>query len=177
MQILRYKVEFLTPAFLVDAVQSGRWQLDAMRAAEAKLFGTAAAGEGASNRSALRLRLSRWDEGKLEAWQSLETVTHPEVKSAVAADLYMGCGPVTLPKGARPQLKAAAAIQEGEHAELALALPVQHAGLIQRALALMQHCGALGGRSRNGWGSIHLEAQPRHQPQRVGMGQKRPLAQ
>ena len=185
MQILRYKVEFLTPAFLGDAGQSGRWrtppfkallrqfwrmayfeqvgaarwQLDAMRAAEAKLFGTAADGEGESNRSELRLRLSRWDEGKLKAWQSLETVTHPEVKFPVAADLYMGYGPVTLLRGARQAvLKSAAAIQAGEHAELSIALPVEHAGLIQRALALIQQYGTLGGRSRNGWGSIHLDA-------------------
>ncbi len=184
MQILRYKVEFLTPAFLGDASQSGRWrtppfkallrqfwrmayfeqigvadwQLASMRASEAKLFGTAADGEGASNRSALRLRLSTWQEGKLKAWQSLETVMHPEVKFPVAADLYMGYGPVTLPRGARQAvLKSAAAIQEGERAELSIAAPTGHVTLIQRALALMHSYGTLGGRSRNGWGSLNLE--------------------
>lgn len=112
----------------------------------------------AARKSLVRLRLDRWDGGKQTSWQALPTVEHREVKFAVGSDLYLGYGPLTLPKGAKtPTLKANAAIQVGESATLSLAVPEEHAARIERALWLMNRYGTLGGRSRNGWGSFVLE--------------------
>jgi CRISPR-associated protein Cmr1 len=189
---LRYRLTFLTPAFLGNADQVGQWRtpaikallrqwwrvaymshdsrasVTAMRDAEGRLFGHAwlendrdqQGGKVAARRSQIRLRLDAWAKGKLAAadWTSVPRVKHPEVAYPVPADLYMGYGPVTLPRGQRePTLKAAAAIQAGEAATLSIALPAEEAPLIRQALALMSEFGAAGGRSRNGWGSFHLK--------------------
>ncbi len=121
----------------------------------------------AARKSLVRLRLDQWTEGKQSSWQALPTVKHPEVKFAVGSDLYLGYGPLTLPKGAKtPALKGNAAIQAGESATFAIAFPTTHkrpelkelieanAPRIERALWLMNRYGTLGGRSRNGWGSF-----------------------
>jgi CRISPR-associated protein Cmr1 len=116
----------------------------------------------AARKSLVRMRLDSWAEGKLGArgWPRLATVAHPEVSTAVGADLYLGYGPVTLQRGERqPTLKANAAIQSGESATLSLAIPDEHAPRIERALGLMAGYGTLGGRNRNGWGSFSLTPQ------------------
>jgi CRISPR-associated protein Cmr1 len=185
MKQLEYTVRFTTPAFLGNAEQSGQWRtppfkallrqwwrvvwavdhsfsndITAMRREEGLLFGVASDGEGDSRKSRIRLRLDRWDEGRLTAWQALPTVTHPEVKFAVGSDLYLGYGPLTLPKGAKaPALKANAAIQAAESAMFSLAVPHTATLALERALALMHGFGTLGGRSRNGWGSFALMPQ------------------
>lgn len=111
----------------------------------------------AARKSLVRIRLDRWDGGKLENWQALATVTHPEVQFPVGSDLYMGYGPLILPRGARqPALKTNAAIQSGETATFALAVPDEFVPRVRRALALMDRYGTLGGRGRNGWGSFAL---------------------
>lgn len=196
MQTYRFEVRFLTPAFLGDAEQSGRWRTPpfkaqlrqwwrvvhaaragfkpglevAMRQEEAQLFGHAWLEDDffirdgkriktSSRRSEVRLRLDKWQEGSLRAaqWSALSTVTHPEVRQAVASDLYLGYGPVALPRGTqRPTLKANAAIQAGESAVLSVAVPAEHADRIAQTLALMHRYGTVGGRSRNGWGSYAL---------------------
>lgn len=112
----------------------------------------------AARKSLLRLRLDRWSEGKQTSWQALPRVKHPEVKFDIGSDLYLGYGPLTLPKGGKAlTLKANAAIQAGESATFSLAVPEEHAPRIERALWLMNRYGTLGGRSRNGWGSFVLE--------------------
>lgn len=183
MKTKRYQLSFTAPAFLGDATQAGRWrtppikallrqwwrvvyaaerqfrpEVTRMREEEGRLFGNAWL-EDAYSKSLVRLRLDSWQEGALKQanWASAGTVAHPEVRQAVASDLYMGYGPVTLPRGAqRPTLKAHAAIQASESATLSLAVPDAHAARIERALALMHRYGTLGGRSRNGWGSFSL---------------------
>jgi len=181
MKQLEYSVRFNTPAFLGNAEQSGQWRTPPikallrqwwrvayaasqgfkvnvadMRRDEGLLFGNAWL-EKQFCKSMVRIRLDRWDEGKLKSWPSLDKVSHPEVKFPVGSDLYMGYGPVTLPKGAnQPALKDNAAIQSGEIATLSLAAPDEHAPLIEQALMLMDRYGTLGGRSRNGWGSFSL---------------------
>lgn len=180
---LRYRISFTTPAFLGNAEQAGQWRtppvkallrqwwrvayagdhrgnasVAAMRDAEGALFGTAADGAGASNRSRLRLRLSHWNTGRLSSWAGLDAqrVVHPEVKAPVGAQLYLGYGPLTF-SGGQTALKAGAAIQEKDHAELSLAFPEGvEAPRLRRALWLLHHYGTLGGRSRNGWGSFSL---------------------
>ena len=181
MKVLEYKIQFHCPAFLGNAEQSAQWRtppikallrqwwrvayaadrvfavnLADMRREEGLLFGNAWL-EDNFGKSRVRLRLDRWDMGKLrkQDWQPLASVAHPEVPRAVGSDLYLGYGPLTLPRGAhQPTLKANAAIQAGESATLSLAVP--DAPLIERGLWLMDRYGALGGRSRNGWGSVSL---------------------
>ncbi len=111
----------------------------------------------AARKSAVRIRLDKWDIGTQRTWQSLPTVSHPEVKFPVGSDLYLGYGPLTLPHGSKqPQLKNNAAIQAGEWATFAIAFPDEHAPRIERALWLMDRYATAGGRSRNGWGSFGL---------------------
>jgi CRISPR-associated protein Cmr1 len=177
-----YTLRFQAPAFLGNAEQSGQWrtppfqaqlrqwwrvayaadrafQLDvsAMRGEEGRLFGNAWLGQEFS-KSEVRIRLDQWKQGKLVAsqWPRSDSVKHPEVPRHVAADLYLGYGPVQLRGNNSPTLKANAAIQAGEHATFSLAYPDVHAPLIERALYLMDRFGTVGGRGRNGWGSYNL---------------------
>lgn len=178
-----YTVRFLTPAFIGDADQIGAWRTppfkallrqwwrvavasdckfntETLREREAALFGSAS--DGASSKSQIRMRLSRWDEGKLKSWDRLDTqkVAHPEVKDRqgvvrpVGAHLYLGFGPLEF-RG-DTALKKRAAIQPGEDAEFKLAFDTEHAAPLDTALWLMDRYGTLGGRSRNGWGSFTL---------------------
>jgi CRISPR-associated protein Cmr1 len=191
---LNYTVRFLCPAFLGNAEQSGQWRTppfkallrqwwrvayaagngfpanaNAMRSAEGALFG-AAADAGNSNQSRVRLRLDRWEAGRLERWDSIGTVWHPEVEIRqqgrvvgvgrdVGGGLYLGYGPLTLKEG-RTMLKGNAAIQAGESAVLHLALAPDVASAeaerFKKAIALINLYGTVGGRSRNGWGSLVL---------------------
>ena len=137
-----------------------------MREQEGQLFGHAwlendqdeRVGKVAARKSLVRIRVGHWNEGSLpkNRWTPLDRVSHPEAPGA-AADLYLGFGPVVLPRGERtPTLKANAAIQAGEKNTFAIAYPDAHAPLIEQALALMNQFGTVGGRSRNGWGSYSL---------------------
>jgi CRISPR-associated protein Cmr1 len=157
---LSYTVRFLCPAFLGNAEQSGQWRtppfkallrqwwrvayaadhrfpadVATMHAAEARLFG-AAADAGHSNRSRVRVRLDRWDPGRLTQWEPAEGVWHPEVElrrqgrvigegREVGSDLYLGFGPLTLKDNRTALKKNAAAIQAGEIAMLSLALTTE----------------------------------------------------
>ena len=180
MKILRYQLHFSTPAFLGNASQQAQWRTppikallrqwwrvavaqqvgyntETLRKQENALFGTAADGEGDSHQSLIRLRLSHWNMGQLRDWPKHATVSHPEVSSPVGSDLYLGFGPLEYNKASRSTgLKSTAAIQAGDSATLSLAVPPQHAHDIQTALWLMDCYGTLGGRSRNGWGSLSL---------------------
>jgi CRISPR-associated protein Cmr1 len=115
-----------------------------------------------ARRSEVRIRLSQWSEGKETAWPSQDTpIRHRNVhdrdgkEKPVGAQLYMGFGPLMFDKGTA--LKANAAIQANEQAELAIAFPDEQAALLDQALQLMDLYGTVGGRSRNGWGSYSLE--------------------
>ena len=147
------------------ADQTGVVDFKAMRTAEGRLFGVAADKDGDSLKSLVRIRLSRWDRGSLTPWagQDSERVEHPEVKkdgkpSRVGAQLYLGYGPLILPRGqSAATLKAKAVIQAGEDGVLSVAFPAGAEGVrLDTALWLMNRYGTLGGRSRNGWGSFNL---------------------
>ena len=176
----QYKICFTTPAFLGNARQSGQWrtppfkhllrewwrvawaekngyptEVSQMRAEEARLFGSAADGSG--NRSLVRIRLGCWDMGKEKKWGDDLPVIHSEVKrnqGKVGSQLYLGYGPLKYAGGTR--LKANAAIQSGENADFRMAFPDEYSALLDRATGLMSAFGAVGGRSRNGWGSFEL---------------------
>lgn len=184
MQTRTYTLRFVTPAFLGNADQAGQWRtppikallrqwwrvafwadrraipardaLRAMRAAEGRLFGQAGDDDGEARRSLIRIRLNRWDVGRMKSWEvDRERIVHPEVKGPVGAQLYLGYGPLVFKDGT--SLKAGAAIQADEQAELRLAFPTEgDATLIDKAIALAHRFGTLGGRSRNGWGSFSL---------------------
>ena len=193
----KFTVRFLTPAFLGDAEQKGRWRtppfkallrqwwrvayaaqqnygvsIAAMREAEGKLFGNAwlKDQEGGRQkadycRSRVRLRLDRWEPGKLTTWQDLEPrlIQHPEVEKPpqIGPHLYLGYGPLIVPRGSSvTTLKSPPAIGAGETATLALAFPPEEESLLLQALRLMHLYGTAGGRSRNGWGSFVLEPAP-----------------
>ncbi len=148
MNIRKYQVRFTTPAFLGNAHQDGQWRTPPfkallrqwwrvawaeandfsddwarMRVEEGTLFGAAADGSG--NRSLVRIRLSRWDPGRMDKWENDPKVFHEEVGQGgkqVGSHLYLGFGPLNFNHGTflgkkEDQIfKAHAAIQAGEHA-------------------------------------------------------------
>ncbi|MBM4200228.1 MAG: hypothetical protein FJ189_02960, partial [Gammaproteobacteria bacterium] len=134
-----------------------------MRKEEGMLFGHAwldddldTKGKKVSARKgAVRMRLDNWSHGKLKVWPSSDvTIKHPEVANPVGSQLYLGYGSLVFRSGTG--LKANAAIQAGEHAQLSVAVPEDGADAVVNALTLMNAYGAAGGRSRNGWGSFVL---------------------
>jgi len=179
MKKLEYKVTFTTPAFLGNAEQSGQWRTppfkallrqwwrvavaeshnykyEEIREKEGRLFGNAWLDSGAT-RSQVRVRLNQWTEGASK-WESLPRIGNG--KTQVPADLYLGYGPVKNSRGTPPTaLKHNAAIQAGDSATLSLAIPGDCEEEIAMALGLIDRFGTLGGRSRNGWGSVRLEPQ------------------
>lgn len=110
----------------------------------------------AARQSLIRLRMNSWEPGKLKSWAGDAQVQHPEVGRQVGAQLYMGFGPLVYNKNVGTTMKAGAAIQAGECATFSISAPKEHATPIEQALALMHWYGAVGGRSRNGWGSFAL---------------------
>lgn len=211
MQRMTYRIRFLTPAFLGNAEQSGQWRtppfkallrqwwrvvraerhgfridVAAMRRDEGRLFGNAWL-DGDFRKSAVRLRLSTWNDGRAtgEQWwfdhadhvshansrpdprrttARRETgenaaIRHPEVgREGRSIDplLYLGYGPLVF-RQEGTVLKNNAAIQAGETAELSIAAPRAETDDLRAALALMNAYGTVGGRSRNGWGSLAIE--------------------
>ncbi len=155
-----------------------------MRREEGLLFGNAWLSHHQNGRdvadhskSLVRVRLNRWDEGRLKSWQGLEqgTVYHPEVQRTgykVGPHAYLGYGPLDGRGNTKLSEKVNAAIQAGESATLAIAYPITHAdpelkrlietniSRIKLAFWLMDRYGTLGGRSRNGWGSYALHPLP-----------------
>lgn len=138
--------------------------VEALRKAEGRLFGNAWIQDD-FRKSEIRLRLSHWRVGALKAkdWPADLGVQHPEVGQggrSVGSVLYMGYGPLMCDQACRrgTALKKRAAIQADESAELSMAWPAGESPLIERAIALAGCYGAVGGRSRNAWGSFTLEA-------------------
>ena len=154
-----------------------------LREVEGRLFGHAWLGSDKDRNgnavharaSRVRIRLDRWDEGKetKATWGDQEIrppgwkTRHPEVKQPIGPLLYLGYGPLKTKEvwtdGRRESatvltvLKHNAAIQSGESAKLSIAVPASHEDEMRAALALMNAYGAIGGRSRNGWGSFSLQ--------------------
>ena len=129
--------------------------VDEMRNAEQDIFGGTSGDSG--KRSSVRIRLDSWTQGSMTqgAWQFGRKIQVG--KNSVDALTYAGFGRVTSKAGG---IKPNATIQAREHATLRLAFPEKDAPLIDLALALMSRFGNLGGRSRNGWGALHLAFDP-----------------
>lgn len=187
MQKLEYTVTFNTPAFLGNAEQQAQWRTPPFKALLRQWWRIAAAAEHgydykrlrttegplfghawlendrySARKSQVRLRLNGWAQGKLRgAWGNDPAVHHPEVGPGpggrkVGSHLYLGYGPLTYQKGVGTALKANAGIQAGESNALRLALP-SNENTLPVAIQLIHWLGTVGGRSRNGWGSVALE--------------------
>lgn len=196
MHELSYQLSFNTPAFLGNADQVAQWRtppikalirqwwrvvkapdfarnVDTLRHAEGKLFGSAADIEpNRSLQSKLRIRLDgvdrldSWSEGKLRQWPADEPREfHPEEDRPVGTELYLGYGPLEHDKATRQARLSISkssgaqrtAIDDKARAQLRLRLPAAAAPEIEAALQLVQWFGTLGSRSRNAWGSLQLE--------------------
>ena len=189
MKKLEYKVTLTTPAFLGNAGQTGQWRTPPFKAllrhwwrvavakkhdyncgeireVEGQLFGNAWLDSGPT-RSLVRMRLDRWSEGSSD-WQTLEKIGAG--KNRVAADLYLGYGPVKYDRNTKLSRLQNAALQAGHFATLSLAVPEEYEEDINNALALIHRFGTVGGRSRNGWGSVSLEPEPKDGPPEFELG-------
>lgn len=183
METREYTVRFLTPAFLGNAEQSGQWRtppfkallrqwwrvavaaeygydVDRIRRCEGELFGVAADAEGGTSlKSRVRIRLEQWRPGQMSQFERGRDGRVQLGKNSISASLYLGYGPVV----PGPRLKGNAAIQAEESQVLRLAFPGDPATIsqIDRTLALIDRYGTLGGRCRNGWGSLELSPGPK----------------
>lgn len=202
---LQYRLSFATPAFLGNAQQQAQWRtppikalirqwwrvvkapqvrfnVDELRAAEGRLFGTASDdGVEKSHQSLLRLRLTTWADGKLTSWPAGEPKTnHPEVKFPVGSDLYLGYGPLEYAKGTGTGLgisktsgQRRTAIDDKSEADLRLMFPDVHAPELNAALQLIAWFGTLGSRSRNGWGALQMSHEQIKQLTRANLAELR----
>ena len=180
MKTQTFTIRFNTPAFLGDAGQNGRWRTPPfkhllrewwrvawamqnepgnwrqMREVEGRLLGhawlendTNRSKRVSARKSKVLMRLSNWKPGAMQAMPK----TKPAAAKAPASSLYLGYGPV---KDATT-LNMPHPIDFGESGIWKLAWPeVEGAEYLETALSLIDHYGALGGRSRNGWGSVSL---------------------
>lgn len=161
----------------VAVAQQVRYNPEVLRLRENTLFGTAADDGGDSRQSLIRMRLSHWSMGKLGSWNGLEqeSIHHPEAERSryqVGPHAYLGYGPLDGRGGTHFSKKDGTAIQAGDCTTFSLAFVPrremdvdtrrQHADDIQTALWLMDRYGTLGGRSRNGWGSLSLQPADDH---------------
>ena len=175
----KFKICLNAPTFLGDAEQKGVWRTppikamlrewwrvaaapeqgyrhEQLRQNEGKLFGNAWLDDDFS-KSLVRLALEHWHAGKMTALDNDPKVTHPEVKFPVGSQLYLGYGPLIFQQGVK--LKNGAALQANETNTLSLAYPDDPTQKIEQTLQLIDWFGTLGGRSRNGWGSLSLSGQ------------------
>lgn len=180
MKTLEYKIGFATPAFLGNAEQQAQWRTPPFKAllrewwriarakdfaydptrlldAEKRLFGAAGEEGKPWGRSRVQLRLTPWDMGDLDKIPEMAKHLHPEVKDKqgqpirVATAVYLGFGPVTL-QGSRKAIAPGAAA-----GMLRLHVPDEHVAEIEAVMQLAAWFGALGSRSRNGWGGLQME--------------------
>jgi CRISPR-associated protein Cmr1 len=196
MKTKSFQLTLLTPAFLGDAQQSGAWRTPpfkallrewwriaaasgqdyrhtALREREGVLFGNAwleaVNGKSRFCQSKVRLALEHWNTGQARQWSNNDPrVHHPEVGQGgrdIGSHLYLGYGPLEYRQGGTA-LKKNAALQAGDTNTLSLAWP-EGEEIISHVLQLIDWFGTVGGRSRNGWGSIALglDALRRNHPQ------------
>jgi CRISPR-associated protein Cmr1 len=145
------------------------FQSDRLREKEGLLFGHAwlkdEKGKHWAMKSEVLVRLTPWEEGRLTKLDKVGQVCHPEVNNPrmqpcpsgtpgrmVGADLYLGFGSV----GTRG-LSHERAISPSQSAKLLLGFPKKEQEIMAKTIDLIQVFGTLGGRSRNGWGSVVLQ--------------------
>lgn len=151
---------------IVVAKQYGYdWQQ--VREAEGRLFGHAwlrNSDQAWAMRSRIRIKLEHQKAGELKRWvdsPANNRITHPEVKDKntgklrlLAPEMYLAYGPLHFKGG----LVHAPAINVNEQNRLTLIYPESEQTTFNQTLQLIHWFGALGGRSRNAWGSVELKA-------------------
>lgn len=180
MAQLTYQVSFNTPAFLGNAEQQAQWRTPPFKAMlrqwwrvvkahevgydyrrllclENDLFGSALDGYK-SSRSKVQLRLSGWDIGMMADLPRMATQHHPEVQRngqtvPVGTAVYLGFGPVTTTSSRN------AIAPETAPLEFKVRVPTADAPDIRKAMQMAAWFGTLGSRSRNAWGSLHIEGE------------------
>ena len=161
MEKLEYSLSFNTPAFIGNEQQEGQlrtppfkalirhwWRfvwvskngldVDQMRKCESDLFGNVSGERNSSQQSKFRIRIP-WEDGTV---------------NEVHSGRYLLYGKID--KG---NVKTSIATENSF--ALQIAVPRECVTEIDTTMALIHYYGSIGGRSRNGWGSIHLESQPR----------------
>lgn len=117
--------------------------IERMRCEEGQIFGTAR-GDGSGNQDSLRskveLRLSDWNVAaeQLGAFQNDTALK------------YLGYG--------RTEHKVLNVTSSPKGVELKMRYPAHHEDVLLNAISLMNLFGTIGGRSRNGWGSISVQS-------------------
>ncbi len=155
MKKLEYEIKFNTPAFIGDANQSSAWRtppfkalmrswwrfvwaaqnnckvddLENLRSCESKLFGDT------SQQSKIRMRLS------------------PKRRSACRE---VDRGNYDYLRYGREESNA---IETNTESTLSLLIPEKYESEIISVMSLIHDYGTIGGRCRNGWGSIHLTSE------------------
>jgi len=175
MKKLELQVSFVTPAFLGNAEQRGQWRtppfkallrrwwrvavakdckydVETLRERELALFGSASGKEG--HQSLVRLRLGQWNSGTLTRWPQQG---FRRIDDQVSSDVYLGFGPVNFRKSMvhPPAIEAQTEtniLTIGFTAKCSL----QQRKEVEQSLQLVAWFGTLGGRSHNGWGSLHI---------------------
>ncbi len=149
--------------FAQQAAKGKHPSMKALREREGETFGHAwlelDGGRKWFVRSPLRLALDRWVAGDLATVSEESKISHPEVPMQIGALLYAGYGPLIY-QAKNTVLKAPPALEAGSAAKLSISWPAragESLGKQVQWLALLLHWfGTIGGRSRNGWGSIQL---------------------
>ncbi|AEF82094.1 RAMP superfamily CRISPR-associated protein [Leadbettera azotonutricia] len=133
---------------------------------EAKLFGSAS-GEG-NSASRIRIRIVNSQCTDSNEAINLGRVYHPEVGQGgldIDAALYLGYGPVSYEKEAHKDqngskrsstIKYKKYIIPGSRVQLEILMPKDKVDSIKYIMTLIHNFGAIGSRSRNGWGSLSV---------------------
>jgi CRISPR-associated protein Cmr1 len=179
----KFTVEFLSPTFLGGADQNAElrsapfknllrqwWRIALgdlethdLRKQEGRLFG-AVLGSDSAEASKVRLSLLPSNNFKIsESMSSIGTLKHPEVKNRqgrlipLERLLYLGYGPINQERHeGKSKLVFRRFISPGSKVNLYIFCLKQHQQDIFQSLSLIHHFGTIGGRSRNGFGSIAL---------------------
>lgn len=142
-----------------------KWQQ--IRESEGRLFGHAWLKDNSDKdwamRSRVRIKLEHQNQGTLTQWENSPAnnkVTHPEVKDRntgklrpMAPETYLAYGPLHFRDG----LVHTPAIKAEEKNQLTLIYPKTSDATFEQVMQLINLFGTLGGRSRNGWGSLKIQ--------------------
>jgi CRISPR-associated protein Cmr1 len=111
--------------------------------------------------SGIRLRLSEWPEGRMQQWVNDPQVNHPEAGRGgmmIGSHLYLGYGPLTHKRNRGTVLQKPSSVEADEAAEFVIGFINQNEPELRDTLQLIHWFGTIGGRGRNGWGSVSLES-------------------
>lgn len=143
-----------------------------MRQIEADLFGSVNESTGGARQARLRLRFGEWKKGSLTTMPRSGQTVHPEVRGGmnIGTFLYLGYGPLGFDQALernQAKLNKGRALDPSQKNTLKLIgqnLTDAEWLSIDKTMQLIHLFGTIGGRSRNGWGSIQLYDSKTNQP-------------